>query len=201
MKNLYLTTLIFAAVSIGCIPKHLQKYNQPDLTPSQSQTNQPASVTNSYNSPQQAPATPTIYSIGKQTFRFKIDHQTVWNSAINVLMANYNLNIVDKSSGVITTEWDSFYLDDAVYRNKISIFVKRVTWSMVDVIVYNNVEVLREYGDSPNATKLWLPAEKSEKEVGRIIQNMAINLNQPMPHLPPEMIAGSQKNETQGTRF
>lgn len=128
----------------------------------------------------------TIYALNKQTFRFAMRENDVWETALNVLLRNYNLTIVDRSSGVITTEWDSFFLDKDVYRNRLSLRIFRSARDQVDVIVHNNVERLRDASQATNAVgAVWLPAEDRGSEVNRIIQNMALLLNQPPPVLPP----------------
>lgn len=126
---------------------------------------------------------PTIYSIDQQTFRFKLENNLVWNAALDVLMRNYNLTIVDEKSGVITTEWDSFYLSGDVFRNKISMRIINLGRNNVNVSLVNNVEYLKS-GEENMAGSIWLPGEDQVGEINRIIQNMAIVLGQPKPDLP-----------------
>lgn len=128
----------------------------------------------------------TIYSLGKNTFRFRLDEEDVWQAAIRVLMQNYNLTIIDPDSRVITTEWDSFYLNNDVYRNKISIYMQRRGRGEVDLTIHNNVEALKD-GVVAGVGTIWVPAEDKAGESGRIIQNLAISLHQPAPMLPPHM--------------
>ena len=180
-KNL---ALVLVTIGMGgCLPEYLKKYSKSS----------PKSEvkTDSLSVPTKRQA---VYAIDKRTFRFKQDFGSVWNSALEVLLHNYNLNIVDKDSGVITTEWDTFYLKDAVFRNKVSIRVKKTSWKTVDVIVYNNVETLK-----PNRTALsnvWFPARNDNKEVRRLIQNMALVLNQD----PPKTFSNLSSDQMPGPR-
>lgn len=137
-----------------------------------------------------------IFALDGNTFRFQLSFSKVWNSALDVLLENYNLNIVDRRSGIITTEWDSFYLDSKIYRNKVSLRVKKLAYNMVDVTVHNSVETLQNVGTG-GMSSAWLPHAKSSEEMGRLIHNMAINLGQPKPVLPREMIAISGKPKTE----
>lgn len=134
------------------------------------------------------PSGGAIAALGNNTFRFKMEYEDVWNTALTVLLNNYNITTLDKDSGVVTTEWDTYYLNERVYRNKISLRLKRTAWNVIDVLVYNNVETLAG-GDAAKANAIWLPASQSKKEVGRIIQNMALAMNQPAPAMPQEMMA------------
>ena len=121
-------------------------------------------------------------------FRFLLAEKNVWNAAINVLMRNYNLNIVNQNVGVLTTEWDSFYLKNEVYRNKISVRVRRSSYGIVDVTIHNNVEKLRDASQAAGTIgAVWLPAKDEAKEISRLLQNMALVLNQPPPIFPPGM--------------
>lgn len=148
----------------------------------------PSRSTNQANQANQAPQPPraTIYALDKQTFRIALRDTDVWDAALNVLLRNYNLNIVDRTSGIITTEWDSYYLNKEVFRNKLSVRVAKSSYGAVDVTIHNNVEKLRDASQAAGTVgAVWLPAADPANEVGRVIQNMALVLNQPPPVLPP----------------
>lgn len=137
-----------------------------------------------------------IYAIDTNTIRFKMGREQVWNAALRVLIHNYNLNIVNKESGIITTEWDSFYLGEKIYRNKISLHLVAVGWGAVDLIIHNNIEILFTPFHSKSTGGLaWIPTRDITKEVSRVVHNMAISLNQPIPVLPSEMVKGASKGK------
>jgi hypothetical protein len=183
-------TLVAAGAQFGCIPNSLRKYMDKSPEPVAVQPAETAASSPPPVAEKTSQSKATIYAIGENVFRFHLSGPQVWESAINVLMGNYNITTLDRSSGVMTTEWDSFYLHDKAYRNKVSIHVRNTTWDTVDVVVYNNVETLAQAGTSDD-TKIWLPAGENKQEVGRIIQNMAAYLKQPPPQLPEGMIARS----------
>lgn len=134
---------------------------------------------------------PSIYAIDTNTFRFNLPEDVVWDAMIDVLIKNYNLNSADRNTGLITTEWDSFYLKQQVYRNKITVHVKRKSFKTTDVALVNNVEKLQDAALTGSGVgAVWMPADDQVGEVGRILQNMAFALEQPAPILPPGMIAG-----------
>jgi hypothetical protein len=133
---------------------------------------------------------PTIFAVDQGTFRFQLGYERVWEATLDVLLRNYNLAIADRTNGLITTEWDSYYLDGKVHRNKVSMRLKRLGGSGVEVTIFNNVEVLSKLPDG-GITEIWLPTDKNKPEIGRIIQNMAIAMGQPRPNLPQELMAGS----------
>jgi hypothetical protein len=136
------------------------------------------------------PPRPTIFAVDQGTFRFQLGYDRVWEATMDVLLRNYNLAIADRNNGLITTEWDSYYLDGKVHRNKVSMRLKRLGGSLVEVTIFNNVEMLSKLPDG-GITEIWLPTDKNKPEIGRIIQNMAIAMGQPRPNLPQELMAGS----------
>ena len=195
----------------SCIPAHLDKYRKKDNSPVNAQNNKTLNddragdasafafnknlskpdlarvpANNADNSIQQKA---TIYAVDSQTFRFALKDEDVWDSAIQVLLKNYNVTVIDHTSGVLTTEWDTYYLDNSVFRNKISMHLRRVGRDVAEITMRNNVEKLQDGAVAGTVGAVWLPAEDTQGEVGRVIQNMALALNQPPPVLPPTMVA------------
>jgi hypothetical protein len=144
---------------------------------------------------QRAPAQATIYAVDKQTYRFNVREADVWDAVLNVLLKNYNLTIVDRQSGIVTTEWDSYFLNNEVFRNRLSLRVARSSGNTVDVMIHNSVERLRDASQATGAVGAgWLPGEDGANESARVVQNMALLLNQPPPVLPPSAVAGIPGN-------
>lgn len=129
-----------------------------------------------------------IYQVDRNTFHFRTTEPEVWESVLDVLMRNYSLSIVDRNSGILTTEWDSFYLGKAVFRNKLTFRVKKAGLARpeanqgVDLTVHNSVEKLSDTAQGAlGLGAVWLPAKDPIEEVHRVIQNMAMILRQPPP--------------------
>lgn len=138
---------------------------------------------------------PQVIAVNKQTFLFQQDQDKVWNAAIDVLMGNYNLNIVDPRSGVITTEWDRFYYDNGVYRNKISIRVEQKGFQGTLVTLLNNVETLKLGEQSgASASSIWLPSNDISGEFDRVIKSMAqlVDLTPPLADKGPNLSQNDQ---------
>lgn len=196
-KNFILKAAVACAslTFVACIPKHLKKYgtesagkSNPDSLTSSSDSAEPAAKEKSRKKvkeeEQPSAQRASIYAVDKQTFRFALKEPEVWDAALNILLRNYNVTIVDRNSGIITTEWDSFYLNNEVFRNRVSIRISKS--SVVDVMIHNNVEKLKDASQAAGTVgAVWLPADDPANEIGRLIQNMALLLNQPPPVLPP----------------
>ena len=198
----FISTVLAALLLAACVPSHLAKYRKEGtdkqergdtLAPSTVDAMAPQTMpardrTASEQPAKNAPARASIYALDNQTYRFALRENEVWDSVLNVLLRNYNLTIVDKASGIVTTEWDTFYLSNAVYRNKVSVRVFKSSWNSVDVTVHNNVEHLRDASQAAGTVgAVWLPSDDPANEVARVIQNMALVLNQAPPVLPPSM--------------
>jgi hypothetical protein len=203
------------AASAGCLPHRLQKYQHPSENdrsrgvvddggtqqhPQTMDAGMPGPTpadAQAQESPRRArrhaadePAKPTVYAVEKQTYRFTLREADVWDAMLTVLMRNYNVNIVDRQSGIVTTEWDSYFLQGAVFRNKVSIRLSKASYNAVDVTFVNNVERLRDGAQAAGAIgAVWLPADDPADEVRRLVQNMALVLNQPPPVAPPGVLA------------
>jgi len=153
----------------------------------------------SASSPAEAPQPgrerlPTFVAIDEQSFRVLLRDEQVWNAAIEVLMRNYNLTTIDRASGLVTTEWDSFYLNQSVYRNKVSLRVTRLSYGSCQLSIVNNVEVLRDGSAAAAGTigPIWLPSRDEAQEARRIVRNIALLLKQ-SPPLVPAKLAKSQR--------
>ncbi len=170
---------LLVSLMVGCLPKHLDKYRNKKASASE-----PVNGSSLSSSNEGAKKQATIYAVDKQTFRIHLRGENVWKASLDVLLKNYNITILDKDSGLITTEWDTYYLNNQVFRNKVSMRMNRVSWNVIELTILNNVEVLRE-NDSGVVSNVWLPARDEAGETSRIIQNIALLLNQPPPVMPP----------------
>jgi len=183
------TVLVTGIALVSCVPAHLKKYQRDGNSEPVSSVPRSGSKTAKVSKARSAASQPTIYAVDEHTFRFQVPSDQVWDSVINVLIKNYNLTIVDKDSKIITTDWDTFYLHNQVYRNKVSVRINRLSRGTSDVLVHNSVERLQDGSLAGAVGVAWLPAEDQASESHRIIRNMAILLNQPPPSLPASRVA------------
>lgn len=144
----------------------------------------------------QAQARPGVYVMDQGTYRIQASYDKAWEAMLDVLLRNYNLSIADRTNGLVTTEWDSYYLEGKVHRNKVSLRLKRVA-SGSELLVYNNVEVLTKLPDG-SITEIWLPSDKTRAEVIRLVQNMALALNLAKPEFSEEPLASSPATSGSG---
>ncbi|MBC7531610.1 MAG: hypothetical protein H7318_08540 [Oligoflexus sp.] len=193
MKSQWKIAILGLGLSLqtACVPAFLDKYKREEVRNSQ---NKKAATAEASSTP--APTTrngrqmAAITQIGDGVFRVPLNYDRTWDTIVDVLLRNYNLQIVEKNTGILTTEWDSFYLDGKVHRNKVSIRLKRVGNQGVDLTVHNNVEILSRVPDG--LSEVWLPSDRNKPEVGRIIQNLAIATGSPKPQLAADMMSSGE---------
>ena len=141
---------------------------------------------------------PPIYATNAGTFRLQISYERIWDGLLDVLLKNYNIQIADRANGLVTTDWDSYYLDGKIHRNKVSMRLKRLGPGLSELTIFNAVETLSQ--PDGRLTDIWLPSDRSKAEIGRIIQNVAIALGQPKPELPEEIAVQAQKGQEAGPK-
>lgn len=184
-----LSLALFVGLQTACVPAFLDKYRRQEVRSSPQRT---SATAQSGSTQQQQPRrlTPVITQVSEGTFRVPLNYERAWDAIVDVLLRNYNLQIVDKSTGILASDWDSYYLDGKVHRNKVSLRLKRLGNQGVDVTIHNNVEVLSRVPDG--VAEVWLPSDRTKPEIGRIIQNLAIQSGQAKPNLTAEYQPNSE---------
>lgn len=123
----------------------------------------------------------SVKMVDDVTFMIPSEKAKVWNALLDVLGKNYNILVLDEKSGVISTDWDSFYLEGQTLRNKVSVRVSQQDEGATKVLLANNEEVLKE--KASNSGYIWLPSGEKKAEIKRIVKNTATLLG----HIAPEM--------------
>ena len=136
---------------VGCLPSFLTKYRPEAVT-------EPVISSSPFNTKK----------VGPNHFVISRPTSLVWSSVIDVLLNNYNINIINKESGVLTTEWDAFYLNEKLFRNKITVGIRKEGALKTSIKLVNNVELL---GEGPGG-RVWFPSDKGTEESDRIIKEI-----------------------------
>ncbi len=200
----FLAFTVAALVGLtGCLPPYLAKYRQQNgataepgeplaATPG-NQAATPASVgEDSPPAPTSRKAEPRLTQVDPQTFRIPAPIGEVWDSAVDVLVKNYTLTAVEPKTGVISTEWDTYYKDDMTYRNRLTLRFKGIAPQETELVVANTLQSLGY--PTEGVAEVWLPVEGSEEEIVRVAKNVAIllGINEDLP--PPRPVAIKPKS-------
>ena len=116
---------------------------------------------------------------GKGRWLFPVGYKEVWNGILEVLLRNYNLELVSTPSGVITTVWDRFYLKNRLCRNKVSVRVSAVNYQTTALTLKNTTEMLQDGGITGHLNQIWLPSDDKGEESRRLIKGLASWLRLP----------------------
>ncbi len=131
-----------------------------------------------------------------QTVLYKANTKDVWDAALKVLLMNYNITLLDKELGVISTDWDNYYQADRLLRNKVTMHIKKTSWVTSEVTINSSLEKYSisvsdvTYNKELTETGLWLPDTDQGIESSRIFKNIArlLNLTEPVfPYISPSI--------------
>ena len=123
--------------------------------------------------------TPKVTKKNVGSYEFNASYTKVFETSIRAIIEDYNLHILSADSGVITTDWDNYYDDKDLKRNKVSLLIKKTGWNRTMLTFRNHSQLLaRQPGDS-KTEKVWRPVESSPKEEQRIINNIKMLLGKP----------------------
>jgi hypothetical protein len=127
-----------------------------------------------FNSPQKQllPNSLSLSHVEGNTWRTSAHPAMVFGIMSRILSQNYIINSLDRKNFNIQTDWDKFFIDGRLFRNRISIMVFPVGPRQTEVVVKNIVEY---YTGSPNnkmeENSAWLPSPDITDEINKLVDN------------------------------
>ena len=127
-----------------------------------------------YNPSQQQafPNSLSLSHIEGNTWRTSAHPAMVFGIMSRLLSQNYIINSMDRKNFNVQTDWDKFFIDGRLFRNRISIMVFPVGPRQTEVVVKNIVEY---YTGSPNnkleENSAWLPSPDITDEINKLVEN------------------------------
>lgn len=168
----FLAAALLAVTVQSCFPNHLQKYqSESHETRLESEVREVPSSTSEERIVQTPTKPKVMEQIDSKTYRFRAAEGAVWDAAMAVLVHDYNINLVDRQSGLITTEWDIAKAAGINRRNKISLLVRRLSWQEAEIIIHNNEEIAPLSSEDS-----WSKYGGESQETARIAKNIAFRL-------------------------
>ncbi len=185
MSQALIKLSLLSFVVMSCVPAHLQKYNQRSAVSSSS--NSKKAVTEPLSA---------LTSLKNGRYQINASSSSVFESALNTILNNYTLNIVSRETGVISTNWDSYYIGDTVYRNRVSLRIRYRSRSQSEIIVHNTVEKLKDGSAAGTVGAVWLPASDQAEEVNRIVKNIGFELGISEHRMQIKKVAQTNSNHS-----
>ena len=107
-------------------------------------------------------------------WRTSVDAGQVFAMLSRFLSQNYLLSSVDRKNLTMNTDWDKFFIDGRLFRNRLSISVFPVGQRQTEVVVKNSVEYFAGNPNKPEEATVanWLPSPDITDEVTRVVDSL-----------------------------
>ena len=155
----------------------------------------PANVTNRLNTPtapgvghhsnQPQSANPSQNNYGNSNkneltrvennvWRSGIPASQVFNMVARIISQDYILATVDRRNLSLQTDWDKFFLEGRLFRNRLSISVFPISPRQTELVVKNIVEYFAGNPNKPEdmSTAAWMPAADLTDEISRLVDSL-----------------------------
>ena len=115
-----------------------------------------------------------LTNIDGNIWRSGMEPVALFNMASRLLAQRYLISNVDRRSLTISTDWDKFFIEGRLFRNRLSVAVFPVGSRQTEVVIKNIVEY---YSGSPNGTEAsqvvnWYPTPDITDELPKVIDSL-----------------------------
>jgi hypothetical protein len=110
--------------------------------------------------------------IDKNTWRVATSAGHLFQTIARVLSHTYIISQADRHALSLSTDWDKFFIDGRLFRNRISVNVFPHSSRTADLIIKNNIEyyVQNERKTDENSPTQWLPTHDITDELSRVLE-------------------------------
>ena len=108
-------------------------------------------------------------------WRTGLEPPGVYQMVAKLVSQNYVIAAADRRNFTLSTDWDKFFIEGRLFRNRLSVSVFPVGIRRTDVVIRNVVEYFdgrTNRTDEDIATGSWLPSPDLTDEVPRIIDHL-----------------------------
>jgi hypothetical protein len=118
-------------------------------------------------------ASPLLFQrLDKNTWRVASSAPQLFQTVAKILSQNYIISKADRQTLSMSTEWDKFFIDGRLFRNRISINVFPYNQRASDLVIKNNIEYYTQTAQrvDENDPTQWLPTADVTDELERILE-------------------------------
>lgn len=110
--------------------------------------------------------------LDKNTWRIAASAPLVFQTVARILSQTYILSQTDRRSFSLSTEWDKFFIDGRLFRNRVSINVFPLNSKFADLVIKNSIEYYTQNNAKldTNSPDQWLPTQDITNEMDRILE-------------------------------
>lgn len=105
------------------------------------------------------------------TWRTGANPALVHGIMARLLSQNYIISSVDRKNFNIQTDWDKFFIDGRLFRNRISVTIFPVGARQTEVVIKNLVEYYTGTLAKQEENMAWLPCPDLTDEVNKLVEN------------------------------
>ncbi len=173
-SNSFLDSLFQNESSIDQANSQSKDNNRSSLSQGTISNQNKRNNSSNFNTSQQQlfPNTLSLSHVEGNTWRTSAHPAMVFGIMSRLLSQNYIINSMDRKNFNIQTDWDKFFIDGRLFRNRISIMVFPVGPRQTEVVVKNIVEY---YTGNPNnkleENSAGLPSPDITDEINKLVEN------------------------------
>jgi hypothetical protein len=124
--------------------------------------------------------------LDRNTWRVATTAGHLFQTIARVISQSYIISQADRRALSLSTEWDKFFIDGRLFRNRISVNVFPYSARSADLIIKNNIEYYTQTAqktDENNPTQ-WLPTQDVTDELDRVLEKTQSQLMAQLPATP-----------------
>jgi hypothetical protein len=129
------------------------------------------------------PEAEAAVSTGKNVWRLNKPLQNIYYKALRMLSQDYIVTQANKESLTIQTDWDTFFLEGRLMRNRLSLTFYPLSPKQTEVQITNFVEYQKE-STLPGANVGWIPGPDVTTEVDRLLSALKLDGTQFSSQIP-----------------
>ncbi len=109
--------------------------------------------------------------IDGNTWRTSANPNVVYGIMTRIISQNYIIAAVDRKNFNVQTDWDKFFIDGRLFRNRLSVTVFPISARQTEVVIKNSVEYNTGSIAKQEENSAWLPSPDLTDEVNKLVES------------------------------
>lgn len=123
------------------------------------------------NSPINAMSPLQLVFVNGNTWRTQAPPDMVYGIMARLLSQSYIMSGADRKNFTLQTDWDKFFIEGRLFRNRMSVMVFPVGPRQTEIVIKNTVEYYTGGAGQKEEGELWLPSPDVTDEVVKLVDN------------------------------
>jgi hypothetical protein len=109
--------------------------------------------------------------VNGNTWRTQAPPDMIYGIMARLLSQSYIMNGTDRKNFALQTDWDKFFIEGRLFRNRMSVMVFPVGPRQTEIVIKNTVEYYTGSAGKKEEGELWLPSPDVTDEVVKLVDN------------------------------